>query len=118
MSVPESGEILYFRLIHESGGFTCDSQRYPQAKQNPIWGCFNESDTIVTTETDQLLIPIYSQELNDNTFILYYHHNPITVFAYQQFKIWTKENFEGRSTGYAIPGHHCVKVALGYKVPV
>ena len=113
LTVPESGEVIYFKFI-QNGGFTCDPSRYPQAKQNPIWGCFNESDTIVTTETDQLLISTYSEESNDNTFTLFY--NPITVTAYQQFKIWTRENFEGRSTGYTVPGIHFVKVVFGYKV--
>lgn len=117
--MPERGEVLYFKFIHQNGGFTCNLLKYPQAKDNPIWGCYEKSDTIVTTSDNVLLEFWFSREtstINEEVFTIFYTSNHVT--ENQEFRIWTKESFEGRSTYNDISGKNCVTVAVGYKNPV
>ena len=95
--------MLYFKFIHRSGGFTCNLLKFPQAKENPTWGCYEKSDTIITTSDNALFEFWFSREINNmNEVELFYKSNHVT--KNQEFRIWTKESFEGRGTNTDIPG--------------
>ena len=115
--VPQDGEVSYFTLVHNNGGFTCDSKKYPSAKLHSIWGCFEEPDTILTTLRDKVLDHVQLYEINFGRELNFNFHPPYSVNANEHFRIWTRASFSGKSVGNDIPGQHCVKVVIGYKIP-